>query len=307
MVLTGAARQYHAQETMPMRLPVLALLAFPFLFFCLSIPAGGHPHIRDLARGQEVAATDFIAALQEVQLVFVGENHDHDGHHAMQAAIIRALKERAPERNALAVGLEMFQADFQWALDKWVAGDLTEADFQPLYARNWSMWPTYRPIFLLAHDRGVPLLGLNISRDLTRQVARHGFASLNAEQRRGLHGIVCRVDPAYENFIRRALGGHGHGDRDFTHFCEAQLLWDAAMARNLLQFLEKNPETQVVVLAGSGHSWKYGIPHQISQHAEISYRVVLPEVRGRIDRDSATAADADFLWLDAGDDGWLLP
>lgn len=269
----------------------------------LAAPSWSHPHILALEQGEEISFNELIDALSKVQLIFLGELHDHDGHHQMQLEIIRALQERG---RPLAVGLEMFQRDYQGALDKWVAGEMPENNFVMVYQQNWSMWPKYRPIFLFARERGVPMVGLNISRDLTRQVAREGFDSLTDEQRRGLEGIACRVDPAYEEFIRRALGGHGHGMPNFIYFCEAQLLWDAAMARNLLRFLKDNPEHQVVVLAGSGHSWKYGIPFQVTELAEVSYRVVLPEVRGRIDRANASAADADYLWLDFGDDGWRV-
>jgi hypothetical protein len=32
--------------------------------------------------------------------------------------------------------------------------------------------------------------------------------------------------------------------------------------------------------------------------------VLLPEVRGRLDRNSTRPEDADYLWLDFGADGW---
>lgn len=288
-----------------MKIHILIFSLMSTLLFCAGT-VRAHPHILDLSSGQEIAIDDLITDLDNAQVVFIGELHDHEGHHQMQLEIIRALRERGAP---LAIGLEMFQNNYQDALDKWVTGEMGESNFLLVYHQNWSLWPLYRPIFTHAREHGIPLVGLNIPREITRQVAREGFASLDPEQLHGmnLEGFACIVDPTYKQFIRRVLGFHGHADSDsFIHFCEAQLLWDAAMANNLVAFLEENPDHTLVVLAGSGHSWKYGIPAQLENLAEFDYRVVLPEVRGRIDRGSASASETDYLWLDFGEEGWQI-
>jgi uncharacterized iron-regulated protein len=75
------------------------------------------------------------------------------------------------------------------------------------------------------------------------------------------------------------------------------MLWDTAMASNLMAFREKNPGYKIVVLAGSGHAWKRGIPEQVERQANISYRVVLPEIPERAESGVVTTEDADYLWL----------
>ena len=75
------------------------------------------------------------------------------------------------------------------------------------------------------------------------------------------------------------------------------MLWDKVMAMNLLEYVERNPKTIVVVLAGSGHSWKYGIPAQLSAMSKVSTRVLLPNIPGRITMDGASFEDADYLML----------
>ena len=124
------------------------------------------------------------------------------------------------------------------------------------------------------------------------------------EARQFLGDVQCQVSPFYGDYIRQAMGGHGGHGSKFLHFCEAQLLWDTMMARHLVEFLEANPEQRVVALAGSGHAWKFGIPRQMLEQAEISYRVLLPEVGGRVDRDNVNKEIADYLWLDIDDQGW---
>ncbi len=286
-----------------MKIRILFAAIMATLLICAAT-VSAHPHILDLSSGQEIVTDDFIADLGGVQVIFIGELHDHEGHHRMQLNIIRALREHG---RPLAIGLEMFQNDYQSALDEWVGGAMTESSFLQAYHQNWSFWPIYRPIFMHAREQGLPLVALNIPREITRQVAREGFSSLDPKQLHGmdLKGFACIIDPTYKQFIRRALGLHGRADDDsFSYFCEAQLLWDAAMANNLVAFLKENPDHTLVVLAGSGHSWKYGIPAQLKSLAEFDYRVILPEVRGRIDRGNASVAEADYLWLDFGEEGW---
>lgn len=269
----------------------------------LPLAALGHPHIIDVAAKSEIAPDDLLNDLRRAQVIFIGEFHDHVGHHNAQLTIIDALDN---DEQPLAIGLEMFRKDSQETLDRWTDNDLPLLKFLSVYNDNWSMWQKYRKIFLHARNEEVKMLGLNIPRGITRKVLRNGFKSLPAEERQMLGNVQCVVSPAYSNYIRLALGGYGgHGDQ-YLHFCEAQLLWDTMMARNLVIFLREHPDYRVVVLAGSGHAWKFGIPRQMLEEAEISYRVLLPEVFSRVDRRSVTKEITDYLWLDVGEDGWIF-
>jgi len=78
------------------------------------------------------------------------------------------------------------------------------------------------------------------------------------------------------------------------------------MARNLIDFLKENPDYRLVVMAGSGHAWRFGIPRQLAEQSEIRYRVILPEIVGRVDRENVSEDIADYLWLDVGDEGWAF-
>jgi uncharacterized iron-regulated protein len=252
------------------------------------------PVITRASDGSKVTFPELVEDLSTASLVFVGETHDDPSHHSAQLEVIRALRDA---RAKLAIGLEMFRMDAQEALDRWVAGDLTEATFKTIYDENWSFpYELYRDIFIYAKNHRIPMRGSNISRDVTRQVARQGFASLDREQFKDLPEVSCEVDQAYENFIRRAFGMHGYGDMNFTYFCEAQLVWDTIMAWNLVRFLQDHPDYTVVVLAGSGHAWKPGIPAQVQRHLAISFRVILPEITNRTDNQTISVEDTDYIW-----------
>ena len=141
------------------------------------------------------------------------------------------------------------------------------------------------------------MVGLNIPSAVTRQVGRKGFSSLPENLRQHLPPVSCNVDEIYQDFIRRAMGvAHKHGT-EFDYFCEAQLVWDTSMAWHAVQFLKENPDYTIVILAGSGHAWKRGIPEQVRRQSSLTFRVILPEMP-RLDRESVTLADTDYLWLD---------
>lgn len=288
---------------MPFHLSLVTTLLLGCLIQLALVPhAQAHPHILKAGSNQEMAIDDLIDDLAGVQVVLIGELHNHVGHHQAQLSIMRALHAR--EERTLALGVEMFRQDSQSFLDRWTAGQLTMHQFIPVFLDNWSMWDEYRPIFEYVREHSITTVGLNISRDITSKVARNGFASLEEEQKQALGNVLCVVDPAYSSYIRRALGGHGGEGREFLFFCEAQLLWDTMMARTIVQFLQKNLEYRMVVIAGSAHAWKFGIPRQMLDQADLSYRVILPEIPGRISRHNLDPEFADYLWLDEGEDGW---
>jgi uncharacterized iron-regulated protein len=248
----------------------------------------------DLDAEKWIAADKAVEALRLNRVVLVGEVHDRSDHHAMQLGVIQALHEAGVD---VGVGMEMFRRDSQPELDRWVAGKSDAAEFIRVYYDNWNYpWPLYGDILEYARDQRIPVLGLNVPRDVTSQVARGGFASLTEEQRGRLPEVTCRVDSEYMDFIRRAYGMHGHGDLNFSHFCEAQLVWDKSMAIHALDFLYDNPDHVMVVVAGNGHVWRLGIPDQIRRRASsMTQAVILPFIPEALTPEIITPSDADYL------------
>lgn len=244
-----------------------------------------------------ISYSEMIDDLRQVQIVFVGESHDNPSHHLLQLDIIKALHASG---KPLAAGFEMFTAKSQEILDEWVSGSLSQDEFIRAYYVNWNFpWPLYRDILLYVKENKIPAIGLNVEQDITSKIARSGFASLTKEELKKLpHDVGCAVDKRYMEFIRRAYAMHRHGDRGFLFFCQAQLLWDQVMARNLITFLQKNPDKTVVVITGNGHAWKRGIPEQVRILSQtIRQRVILPVIPGHIESRFLSAGDADYLLL----------
>jgi len=278
------------------RLPIIVSVLILFsLSIVLCSQAPKTDRLLRVSDGQTVSLADLVKDLSKCRLVFVGELHTTQSHHHAQLQIIRALKEAG---TPVAIGLEMFRRESQPDLDRWVQGELSEKEFEQIYYKNWNYpYRLYKDIFLYAREHKIPMVGLNVPPEVTKQVAREGFDSLSPKQRGDLPMVTCRVDPEYLAFIRRSLAMHGHGGLDFIKFCEAQLVWDTAMAWSLLRYLEQNPEVTVVVVAGSGHSWKRGIPRQISSRSPLPFRVILPEIPGRVEPENVSENETDYLWL----------
>ena len=277
----------------------IVALGIVLLFGCVTISHAAEMRLFDLAKKKKTKLAEALPGLQGKKIVLVGEQHDRKGHHAAQLEIIKSLhRSGAP----VSIGLEMFRTSNQDALDQWVNGRRSEKEFQKVFYDNWGFsWSLYSMIFGFAREAKIPIVGLNVPRAVTQQVARGGFRSLSEEQRANLPFVECRVDPEYMDFIQRAYGAHGHGQMNFTNFCEAQLVWDKAMAVHALRYVKKNPDRTFVLLAGIGHAWKKGIPEWIKESSSLTYAVLLPEIPENLEKDTITLEDADYLMLGISD------
>jgi len=274
-------------------------LGIVLLFGCVTVSQAAEMRLFDIAKQKELKLSGALEDLQGKKIVLVGEQHDLRGHHVAQLEIIKALHRSG---TPVAIGLEMFRANSQDALDQWVDQRRSEKEFQKVFYDNWGFsWSLYSMIFGFAREVKIPLVGLNVPRAVTQQVARGGFRSLSEEQRANLPFVECRVDPEYMDFIQRAYGAHGHGQMNFTNFCEAQLVWDKAMAVHALRYVKKNPDRTLVLLAGIGHAWKKGIPEWIKESSSLTYAVLLPEIPENLEKDTITLEDADYLMLGISD------
>jgi hypothetical protein len=106
---------------------------------------------------------DTFAALQTADVVYLGERHDSAADHAAQLEIIEALHAENPD---LAIALEMFQRPFQPVIDRYLAGEITEAELvaQTEYLERWGFpWEFYAPFLRFAQANELPVLALERS------------------------------------------------------------------------------------------------------------------------------------------------
>jgi uncharacterized iron-regulated protein len=235
-----------------------------------------------------------IPALADKQVVFVGEQHARYDHHLTQLEIIRRLYARHPQ---LAIGMEMFQQPFQRYLDEYIAGDIDEQSMlrSTEYYRRWRMdFRHYAPILRYAREHGLPVIALNVPGELTRKVGDTGLDSLSDEERRQLPDDIAPADAAYRDRIKTVFDYHPNNEeRNFEHFLEAQLLWDAGMAERAAAFLAAYPDHHLVVIAGNQHlAWGGTMPQRVQQRAQVTTAVILNSWQGPVG-----PGLADFLLL----------
>jgi uncharacterized iron-regulated protein len=276
---------------MLMKTPPKALAtAIAFLFFCTP-PASAQ------SVSAQSACTEILTQLAPAQVVYLGETHDNAADHQGQLAIIQALYAKNPQ---MAIALEMFQRPAQPLLDQYLAGTLTEAQLQQQseYDQRWGFpWDYYAPILRFAKTHQIPLIALNVPTEITRKVARTGLESLTPSDRQWIPpDREIRTDNAAYREMIQAVYDEIHQGRSvsssFDRFFLAQVLWDETMAQGVADFLQAQPDRQIIVLAGDGHIvYDYGIPSRVERRIEsVVQRSVI------INPDEGMESAADYLW-----------
>lgn len=149
-----------------------------------------------------------IPRLADRRVVFVGEAHDRYEDHLNQLAIIRGLHQRGAD---LAIGMEMFQQPFQEALDAYIAGEIDEDEMlrRTDYFERWRFdYRLYRPILRFAREQGIPVVALNLEREITTKVGDGGLEALSAEERARIPAVIDRDDPAYRARVKGVFDLH---------------------------------------------------------------------------------------------------
>ena len=224
------------------------------------------------------ALDEIIPVLSDSRVVYVGEAHDVYGHHLNQLEIIKRLHAADPD---MAIGMEFFQQPFQAVLDDYIAGTLDEREMlarSEWYERWQYDYRLYRPILEFARRNGIPLIALNLPRELTERASAVGIAGLDEKEKSMVPSEIDRSDLVYRERLRKVFSQHPHSkNQDFNRFEDVQLLWDEGMAEQVAQYLKVSPRKRMVVLAGSGHlMFGSGIPIRVHRRLPERFSIVLP-------------------------------
>lgn len=220
---------------------------------------------------------DIIHEIAKNRVVYIGEKHTEFSSHLNQLKIIKAMYEQNPK---LAIGMEMFQHQFQKHLDDFIVGKISEKEMisKTEYFKRWKYdYELYRPIILFAKEKRIPIVALNIDRKITKKVVNGGFDLLSKEQLEVIPDSINFENSRYRQQLRTIFGMHqSKSFKDFDEFYHAQLLWDESMAENMAEFMKKNPEYSMAVLAGNGHVMHgHGIPDRAKRRGVSEYTIVL--------------------------------
>jgi uncharacterized iron-regulated protein len=273
-------KQYLTERAAATRCALLA--TFGGLALILTGCAAGGPAERcglwvDVYRGEPLRYEDVLDDLAEARVIYLGERHTVDWHHALQEQIVRDLIARDVP---LVLALEQIEAVYQPQVDRYNAGELTFDELAEAidWKKRWSNYADYRPIVEAAHASGAPVLALNARREAVRAVAMQGIDDLPAETRAELPAVLDFDDPMYAGYLADVMMVHATVTRDMVdRMFKAQVVRDEMMAQRLAAFLQSDEGAGrvAVVLAGAGHVQQaMGIPSRVRRE--------MPGVRDRI-------------------------
>lgn len=230
---------------------------------------------------------DVVEAVSGKKIVYVGEFHDRFAHHNIQLQIIKGLYERDKK---IAIGMEMFQRPFQDILNKYISGEIDEREFlkDSEYFKRWGFdYNLYKPILDFARQEKIPLIALNIEREIIDRVSKNGLDSLSDEEISKIPSEIDFSDMDYRERLKNVFKMHGRTDeRNFDYFYQSQLLWDETMAESIDNFLRKNKDYKIIVLAGGGHiAYGSGIPKRAFRRNQLPYGTIMIDTN--IDKDVA--------------------
>ena len=223
---------------------------------------------------------DMMDRVADKKIIYVGETHDQFPHHAEELEIIGDLHRRG---RRMAIGMEMFERQFQGVLDDYVEGRIDERQLLKgtEYFKRWGFdYNLYRPILLFARSEKIPVLALNQKKEIVDKVFRQGIESLSEEERKSVPPRMDFSDEAYRKRLEKVFKEHdSSGTEHFDFFYQAQILWDETMAESIARFFEAHPNEQVVALAGSGHlEYGSGIPKRAARRIGGDYAIILNDV-----------------------------
>lgn len=241
---------------------------------------------------------ELVDELSQVDLVFVGEQHDSVLHHQMQLQIIKSLY--AIDEN-LGVGMEMFQRPYQSAIDRYFAGQISEQQFlkETEYAKRWGYdWQLYRAIVEYARRNDIPLAALNAPAELTRRVKDVGYDNLTDAERKELGPVDFHVKAHRDFWLELLSVMHGThkatpGEKERSY--QVMAIWDDYMAQSAANFYADRKLKRMVILAGGGHvDGGFGIPDRAAGYAKAT-KATVRIVIGSQAEDDPDALATDYV------------
>jgi uncharacterized iron-regulated protein len=176
----------------------------------------------DLRNGMELESV--VTKASSAQVIYVGESHDSYADHLTQLEIIRLLHAQNPN---IAIGMEQFQQPFQSVLDGYIQGKLSEKELvrQSEWMERWKFdYRLYRPILSFAREHGIPVIALNIAKEIIGKVSKDGIEGLPEEDKGKIPSDIDYSDEKYRERLEKIYQQHPHKNKNgFERFLLVQL------------------------------------------------------------------------------------
>ena len=230
-----------------------------------------------LPPGADAPIARRIAALQPVDALLLGEQHDAPEHHAIEREAVEALVARG---HLAALALEMAEEGRSTAR---IAPSATEAQVQA--ALDWSdkawPWASYGPTVMVAVRAGVPVVGANLPR--TRM--RDAMADVSLDVQLNGEAYAVQQDAVREGHCQMLP------ESQIVPMTRIQVGRDRAMAQAIVK--ARRPGQTVLLIAGAGHVVRtLGVP----QHLPDDIKVATVQMRAAAAAADVAAGDYDSTW-----------
>ncbi len=294
-----------------LRLSTLPLVACLLLALALCVaPVRAQPTPPDTSyrvytgAGAPASLDAVVAAMDTVEVVFLGEVHNDPTAHALHRALLARAHRRygaadSAAGRSVALSLESFERDVQPVLDEYLAGLITEEHFLAS-SRPWRNYrAAYRPLVEYAKAHELAVLAANAPRRYVNRVARLGPSSLDSLPHAAEQWLPPLPPPPPSDAYRAKWKRHAHAAmtvdssgasphgaspdttaldsarvHDDPHhgasadnMLRAQALWDATMAYAIATHLMDTPRALVLHVTGGFHvSEGTGTPEQLARY-----------------------------------------
>ena len=208
------------------------------------------------AKGNPATLLQVIDAIEQNDVVFLGEMHDDSVGHSLQFDVFKSAIEKYSVNRKITLSLEMFERDVQMVVNEYLAGLITEKKFLD-DSRPWGNYKTdYRPLVELAKEKKFPVVAANAPRRYVNMVSRGGREKLNSLSKEAKSFLpplpYAQASEAYSAKFKSLMGGAPEASAGLDNILNSQSLWDAGMAYNISQAMVKNG--LVVHLNGAFHT-----------------------------------------------------
>ena len=198
-------------------------------------------------------------AARAAEVVFLGEQHDNSGHHAVQAAWVKALQPKA-------LVFEMLTAEqAARAIEPHRDDPKKLADVLGWADAGWPDFAMYYPIFAAVPDAAI--YGAGIPSDRVRGLMTQDLSQVAGEltARFALDQPLPPVQQSDREALQKAAHCDALPDQILPMMVNVQRLRDAALADAALTALQ-DTGGPVVVITGNGHAREdWGAPFLLGQ------------------------------------------
>ena len=186
--------------------------------------------------GHSTSYKKIIKNALKSDIVLFGEYHDNSVAHWLELELAKDLF----EKKTLLLGAEMFEADNQNQLNRYLKGEINQKQLDST-ARLWPNYKTdYKPLVDFAKDKNIPFVATNIPRRFASLVFKQDFIALeklSVQEKSWIAPLPIAYDPTLSGYAEMLNMDSEHANDKMP---KAQAIKDATMAYFILKNLTEN-------------------------------------------------------------------